>query len=98
MNTSVTLTYVGTGSNACYMESLENVHQWDGDAESPRQVCSAVQFSSYACFFLLSTIIILQVIINTEWGAFGNSKSLDFVTTEFDRSVDQISKNPGKQM
>ena len=29
---------VGTGTNACYMEQLGKVHQWDGDSEDPREV------------------------------------------------------------
>lgn len=38
-----------------------------------------------------------EVIINTEWGAFGDKGSLDFVATEFDREIDANSINPGKQ-
>ena len=29
----------GTGTNACYMESLERVGTWDGDMNEPKQVC-----------------------------------------------------------
>lgn len=39
-----------------------------------------------------------DLLINTEWGAFGDDGALDFVRTEFDRDVDQNSINPGKQM
>lgn len=39
-----------------------------------------------------------QVIVNTEWGAFGDDCSLDFIRTQYDRGVDQISLNPGKQL
>jgi len=39
-----------------------------------------------------------QVVINTEWGALGNTGSLDFVRTKFDHAVDKNSKNPGKQV
>lgn len=38
------------------------------------------------------------MLINTEWGAFGESGTLDFVLTEFDRSIDENSINPGKQL
>jgi len=38
------------------------------------------------------------VIINTEWGAFGNSKALNFITTEYDTNVDKISINLGDQI
>lgn len=39
-----------------------------------------------------------ELLINTEWGAFGDDGALDFVRTEFDRDVDNNSINPGKQM
>nr|UNF16855.1 hexokinase II [Hyphantria cunea] len=39
-----------------------------------------------------------DLLINTEWGAFGDDGALDFVRTEFDRDVDQNSINPGKQI
>lgn len=32
-----------------------------------------------------------HVIINIEWGAFGDNGSLDFLKTEFDRSLDSRS-------
>ncbi|VDL62909.1 unnamed protein product [Hymenolepis diminuta] len=37
------------------------------------------------------------VVINTEWGAFGDHGLLDEFKTEFDRIIDEESKNPGKQ-
>ncbi|KAK6185109.1 hexokinase-1 [Patella vulgata] len=39
-----------------------------------------------------------QVIINTEWGAFGDNGCLDFIRTEYDRELDTYSINPGKQI
>ena len=30
--------YPGTGTNACYMEKLDNVKTWKGDDNEPRQV------------------------------------------------------------
>lgn len=39
-----------------------------------------------------------QVIINTEWGAFGCNGMLDFIRTEYDRKVDENSLNPGRQI
>ncbi|PSN38247.1 Hexokinase type 2 [Blattella germanica] len=38
------------------------------------------------------------VIINTEWGAFGDDGRLDIVRTEYDREIDQYSINQGKQL
>lgn len=65
---------LGTGSNACYVERVENAELFDGDTSKP------------------------YVLINTEWGAFGDNGALDFVRTEYDRDVDKYSINPGKQL
>lgn len=37
------------------------------------------------------------MLINTEWGAFGDDGCLEFITTEFDRQVDKHSINAGRQ-
>ncbi|BFY98397.1 hypothetical protein BsWGS_01437 [Bradybaena similaris] len=66
---------LGTGTNACYIEELENVHTWTGDDDEPR-----------------------QVLINLEWGAFGNDGCLSFIQTDFDRAIDKHSINPGRQI
>jgi len=68
--------YTGTGSNACYVENLENVHLWDGPKEG----------------------VPSQVIINTEWGAFGDNGVLENIRTEYDRTIDKESINAGKQL
>lgn len=39
-----------------------------------------------------------HMVINTEWGAFGDNSELDFVRTKWDRNVDEFSVNPGKQI
>ena len=39
-----------------------------------------------------------EVVINTEWGALGNTGSLDFIRTQFDHAVDKNSKNFTKQV
>lgn len=39
-----------------------------------------------------------SVIINTEFGAFGEKGSLEEIRTEFDRDVDSNSINPGNQL
>lgn len=66
---------LGTGSNACYVEKLENVKTWTGDRDDPK-----------------------QVIINMEWGAFGDNGCLGFLLTEYDEEVDKTSLNPKKQI
>jgi hexokinase len=35
--------------------------------------------------------ILLQVIIDVEWGAFGDNGVLDFIKTDYDRKVDDNS-------
>lgn len=75
-NTNVSAALIlGTGSNACYMESLDNIPKWDGDQDHPR-----------------------EVIVNTEWGAFGDNGSWNHLRTEFDKKVDSESLNPGMQL
>lgn len=66
---------VGTGTNACYMESLDNVEMYDDPTEGPN-----------------------QVMINTEWGAFGDNGVLDFVRTDWDDEVNTYSLNKGRQL
>lgn len=39
-----------------------------------------------------------NMLVNMEWGAFGEKGTLDFCLTEFDRDVDENSINPGKQI
>lgn len=65
---------LGTGSNACYIERLENVEMAEGNEPGPP-----------------------YMLINTEWGAFGDDGCLDFITTDFDRQVDKHSINAGRQ-
>ncbi|CAH1280920.1 unnamed protein product [Diabrotica balteata] len=38
-----------------------------------------------------------NVLINLEWGAFGDDGALDFIRTEYDEDIDRNSVNPGKQ-
>ncbi|CAH1155313.1 unnamed protein product [Phaedon cochleariae] len=39
-----------------------------------------------------------NVIVNLEWGAFGDDGGLDFCRVQYDRDVDARSINPGKQL
>ncbi|KAI1285942.1 Hexokinase type 2 [Halotydeus destructor] len=39
-----------------------------------------------------------RMIVNTEWGAFGDNGVLDFMRTDFDKEVDTNSLNAGKQL
>ncbi|XP_062375461.1 hexokinase-1-like [Sardina pilchardus] len=38
-----------------------------------------------------------RMCVNMEWGAFGDNGCLDDIRTEYDRTVDELSLNPGKQ-
>ena len=66
---------IGTGTNASYVEDINNVELYNGHKGSKR-----------------------EVVINTEWGALGNTGSLDFIRTKYDHLVDANSKNQGKQV
>lgn len=52
----------------------------------------------YKLYIEVYILFVLQVMINTEWGALGDDGCLDFVKTEYDRQVDKHSINPGRQM
>ena len=66
---------LGTGTNACYMESLDAIPKFNGDRK---------RYS--------------QVIINTEWGAFGDDGKLDKWMTPYDRQLDDEVVNHGQQL
>lgn len=67
---------LGTGTNACYLEEIKDIHTID-QAEFANQQ---------------------HMVVNTEWGAFGENGELDFVRTKWDHAVDEMSVNPGKQI
>ncbi|KAI6199294.1 hypothetical protein M3Y96_00611700 [Aphelenchoides besseyi] len=39
-----------------------------------------------------------EMIVNTEWGAFGDDGALDFVRTKYDKLLDKATINPGRQL
>ena len=39
-----------------------------------------------------------EMIVNTEWGAFGENGEIDFLRTKWDKNVDESSLNPGRQI
>lgn len=41
----------GTGTNACYIEQLENVHTWTGDDDEPRQVHICHSNNLIICYY-----------------------------------------------
>lgn len=67
---------LGTGSNACYVERVQNAEFFDKPGKTDDE----------------------KVIINIEWGAFGDYGSLEMIRTSYDREVDHTSINPGNQL
>lgn len=76
---------IGTGSNACYMEKLERIEACAHLANKPLPGQMADDEPK-------------QMIINTEWGAFGDNRVLDFVRTKWDHELDEFSINRGNQI
>nr|QSD99915.1 hexokinase [Echinococcus granulosus] len=74
---------VGTGSNAAYLEDIDNVELITArslSGELTEEVADAT-----------------SVVINMEWDAFGDYGELDYYRTEFDEILDNESIVPGKQ-
>ncbi|ETN68397.1 Hexokinase [Necator americanus] len=69
---------LGTGTNACYMEKLKNVHKMKGEWENDG--------------------LPDEIIIDIEWGGFGDDGCLSFVQTEYDKEIDEKSLNPQRQL
>ncbi|WKX89311.1 hypothetical protein Q1695_008731 [Nippostrongylus brasiliensis] len=76
-NTCLIGVIIGTGTNACYMESLDKIPKLQS---------------------LVDDGMPDEIVMNCEWGAFGDDGSLSFIYTRFDREVDKESINPGKQI
>lgn len=72
---------LGTGSNACYVESLSNIGTLSADTNNNSKNSSSG-----------------QMVVNMEWGAFGDNGCLDFMRTSYDYEVDSCSLNPNKQV
>ena len=91
---------LGTGSNACYVEKLENVKTWTGDRNDPKQVIINMEWGKRLLLFILFSF---QLSARYELfalllGAFGDNGCLGFLLTEYDEEVDKTSLNPKKQM
>lgn len=80
---------VGTGTNACYMEQVDNVHCMHPETGDNQ---SATAYDDiWRPHKQQSTVV------NTEWGAFGDNGILDFVRTNWDHEIDINSVNTGRQ-
>lgn len=78
---------VGTGTNACYMENVDEVHCMhpEGNNRQPTIYDDIWRHKQQT------------TVVNTEWGAFGDNGILDFVRTNWDHEIDVNSVNAGKQ-
>jgi hexokinase len=83
---------VGTGTNACYMEDMDNVQCMHPTGSTDNNNGSQ---SAYADMWKPKTQH--STVINTEWGAFGDNGALNFIRTEWDVRIDNESINVGKQ-
>lgn len=62
---------LGTGSNACFVEHLENYNKFKSTDPDTK-----------------------QILVNVEWGAFGDNGCLDFCRNEYEKEVDLHSNHP----
>lgn len=89
---------LGTGTNACYLEEIKDIHTINQVVNR----CDAFFF--YKFWKVLSLALQDEfsdqkhMLVNTEWGAFGDNGELDFIRTKWDKNVDDMSVNPGKQI
>ncbi len=75
---------VGTGSNAAYLEDIHKVELITARKISGELTEEDVGHAK-------------SVVINMEWGAFGDYGELDYYRTEYDEILDKESIVPGKQ-
>lgn len=74
---------VGTGTNACYMEKVREVQRMHREEG---KIVKHHQLSQDT------------TVVNTEWGAFGDNGTLDFIRTKWDREIDAASPEVGRQL
>lgn len=87
---------IGTGTNACYMENV-----YVRRSTTPRRKISTSymeRVDNNVDLWDNDAYEPRQVIVNTEWGAFGDDECLNFIRTKYDHEVDAHSLNPGKQL
>ncbi len=98
---------LGTGTNACYIENIQKIDLIDVSVESGQ--VKRIKTELYLIFFnykknseyrgFFSILLFQQqMIVNTEWGAFGENGSIDFIRSRYDEEIDKTSINIGKQM
>uniref|UniRef100_A0A6G1SKM7 Phosphotransferase n=1 Tax=Aceria tosichella TaxID=561515 RepID=A0A6G1SKM7_9ACAR len=95
---------VGTGTNACYMEDVDNVHCMrppDMVDDSSNKQATTTESQPHDDTWSQAKEQQQQqphsTVINTEWGAFGDNGVLDFVRNKWDEDIDRQSLNTGRQ-
>lgn len=84
---------LGTGTNACFMDTV-----YINEGSRPNNQNYMETVDNDTDLWDGDTVEPRQVIVNTEWGAFGDDGCLDFIRTQYDQEVDKVSLNPGKQL
>ncbi|GFS79584.1 hexokinase-2 [Nephila pilipes] len=84
---------IGTGTNACFMDTV-----YVNEGTRPKTRPYMAKLDNDVDLWDSDAVEPRQVIVNTEWGAFGDDGCLDFIRTQYDREVDRVSLNPGKQL
>lgn len=87
---------IGTGTNACYMEKLSKCPKLKHLMKDKNdEVSFPCLFFAWETHFIKSLI---KMVINIEWGAFGDNGVINFLLNKYDVEVDRMSINPGMQM
>ena len=60
--------------------------------------CFRKEFHKAGCLHMLLLYTLLQVVINMEWGNFGEMGHLADLQTDYDKQLDAASNNPGNQL
>jgi hexokinase len=83
---------IATGTNASYMEKTKKITKLDNFAEPyEHDEVSLVDVKSYK-------YANEQMVIDTEWGGFGDRGEADYILTNYDKLIDARSVHPGVQM
>ena len=72
--------WLGTGTNACYMEETTRIAKWQGDKDSMRQVI--INMSHYYGFFAICKAFTQEKIISKEIAHLWSLDSGPFIVTE----------------
>lgn len=72
------------------MERAENITYGLANATEPypyKKVCVTIIRNN--------SLLIFKMIIDTEWGGFGDNNSAEYIITQYDKLIDEQSEHPG---